>query len=47
VLDGGPGELWLVTEDDADAGPETVDPTVVARPADADEVDAALAAFAA
>jgi len=47
VLDGGPGELWLVTEDDADVGHETVDPTVVARPADADEVDAALTAFAA
>jgi hypothetical protein len=55
VLDGGPGELWLVTDDEADArtdidtdaGPDTADPSVVARPADADDVDAALAAFAA
>jgi hypothetical protein len=47
VLDGGPGELWLVTEDDADVEPGTVEPPVVARPADANEVDAALTAFAA
>jgi len=47
VLDGGPGQLWLVTEDDAEAAYEADDPTVVARPVDAAEVDVALTAFAA
>ncbi|MER5643741.1 hypothetical protein [Streptosporangium sp. NPDC002524] len=40
ILDGGPGQLWLVHDD-------TVDETLVAVPVSADEVDAALRAAAA